>query len=112
MFAKQKPPPGKNALPSEVQEPLRKERERIAAIPYCGKKKYHVPTSLALIPGSLCDAPDLFKTAEWFGSGGLAFRLTLASERFVNLVRERRWKGLLFNSVRQSGQSERRVKQG
>jgi hypothetical protein len=99
MFAKQKPLPAKSALSPELQEKIRKERKRIAAIPYCGKVKHHVPTSLALILGKLKDAPDLFRTAEWFGSGGLAFRLTLASERFVNLVRERRWKGLLFHKT-------------
>ena len=102
-FAKQKPLPEKSALSPELQEQLRKSRERIAAIPYCGRVKYHVPASLALIPATLKDAPDLFQTAEWFGSGGQAFRLTLASERFANLVLERRWKGLLFHTVRQSG---------
>jgi hypothetical protein len=80
---------------------------RIAAIPYCGRVKFHPPTKLALIPDKLKDAPDLFQTAEWFGSGGNAFRLTLASERFVKLVRERRWKSLAFHSASQRGWSER-----
>jgi hypothetical protein len=110
MIAKQKPLPEKSSLSPELQENFRKQRERIAAIPYCGNVKHHVPTSLALNPDNLQDAPDLFRTAEWFGSGGLAFRLTLASERFVNLVRERRWKGLVFHDVKQTGQSERRVR--
>jgi hypothetical protein len=96
-----------SSLSPELQEKILKQRERIAAIPYCGKVKYHPPTSLALIADRLIGAPDLFQTAEWFGSGGLAFRLTLASQRFANLVRERRWKGLDFHSARQNGWSER-----
>lgn len=94
-------------LSSELQEKIRKEKERIAAIPYCGQVKFHPPMALALTSKNLKDAPDLFQTAEWFGSGRGAFRLTLASERFVNLVRERRWKGLVFHSASQSGRSER-----
>jgi hypothetical protein len=84
------------------------ERKRLAAIPRCGRVKYHVPTSLALNAAALKDAPDVFQTAEWFGSGPLAYRLTLASARFVALVHERGWKGLEFHSVLQSGWSERR----
>jgi hypothetical protein len=110
MFAKwdelhkrERPP----VLSPESQERVRKEKERIAAIPYCGRVKFHPPTALALITNNLKDAPDLSQTAEWFGSGGSAFRLTVASERFVNLVRERRWKGLVFHSASQSGRSER-----
>jgi hypothetical protein len=57
----------------------------------------------------LKDAPDMFQTVEWFGSGAAAFRLTLASERFVKLVRERRWKGLVFDRVKQNGWSERTI---
>jgi hypothetical protein len=106
-FAKQAPLSQRHVLSPELQEHFRKQKEKIAAIPYCGRAKYHPPTSLALIPDRLTDAPDLFRTAEWFGSGGLAFRLTLASERFANLVRERRWKGLVFHSASQTGWSER-----
>jgi hypothetical protein len=98
---------GPSVLSLELQEKIRKERERIAAIPYCGRVKFHPPTGLALNPDNLKGAPDLFQTAEWFGSGGSAFRLTLASERFVNLVRHRRWKGLVFHSTSQGGWSER-----
>jgi len=107
-FAKQEPLSQRHFLSPELQEHFRKQRERIAAVPYCGRVKYHPPTSLALIPDRLLGAPDLFRTAEWFGSGGSAFRLTLASERFANLVRERRWKGLEFRSASQGGWSERR----
>jgi hypothetical protein len=80
---------------------------KLAGIPHCGRVKYHVPTSLAINQGTVTDAPDLFQTAEWFGSGGLAYRLTLASDRFVALVRERGWRGLVFYSTQQGGWSER-----
>jgi hypothetical protein len=95
------------ALSQEAEERIRKERERIAAIPYCGRVKFHPPTALVLTPDSFKDAPDLFQTAEWFGSGGSAHRLTLASQRFVTLVRESRWKGLVFQRTGQGGLSER-----
>jgi hypothetical protein len=98
---------GPSVLSPELQEKFRKEQERIAALPYCGRIKFHPPTTLSLTPDSLKDAPDLFQTAEWFGSGASAFRLTLASDRFVNLFRERRWKGLLFHTASQKGCSER-----
>ena len=106
-FAKRKPLSERRALPPELEEHLRKWKEKFAAIPYCGRVKYHPPTSLALIPGRLTDAPDLFQTAEWFGSGGSAFRLTLVSDRLANFVREHRWKGLEFYRADQDGWSER-----
>jgi hypothetical protein len=93
-----------------LQEQFRKDLMTVAALPYCGKVKYHVPDSLAIITTNLANAPDLVQTAEWFGSGGLSFRLTLASERFVKLVQERKWKGLLFRSVENNGVSELREK--
>lgn len=77
------------------------------ATSYCGSVKHHHPTSLAINSTALDDAPDLFQTAEWFGSGGSADRLTLCSERFVELVRQRNWRGLQFRQVQESGWSER-----
>lgn len=76
--------------------------------PYCGRLKSYPPTSLAISLEGLGDLPDLFQTAEWFGSGGSAHRLTLASERFVALVRQHGWSGLEFDRVRDSGTSERK----
>ena len=110
MFANQDElhkPDAPSVMSPELQKKRRKEMDRIAAIPYCGRVKFHPPTKLALIPDKLNDAPDMFQTAEWFGSGGKAFRLTLASERFVNLVRERHWKGLTFHRASLRGRSER-----
>ena len=98
-------------LSPALEEKLRTERERFAALPYCGRLKHHAPTSLALIGNILAEnTPDLFQTAEWFGSGGSAFRLTIASERFISLIRQRRWKGFVFHRVNQSGWSERTSK--
>ena len=75
--------------------------------PYCGGVKYHQPTSLAIKSDALDNAPDVFQTAEWFGSGGAADRLTLCSERFAELVSSSGWRGLEFRSVQANGWSER-----
>jgi hypothetical protein len=82
--------------------------ESLAGTPYCGRVKYHVPSSLAINPGEISELPDVLQTAEWFGSGALAYRLTLASDRFVALVRERGWKGIDFHGTEQSGRSVRK----
>jgi hypothetical protein len=79
-----------------------------ALTPYCGNVKHHVPSSLAIKSGVLGDVPDLFQTAEWFGSGGAAHRLTLCTERFAELVTSRRWRGLEFRSVQDGGWSAAR----
>jgi hypothetical protein len=100
--------PERNFSP-ELKEYFRKLKERVAALPYCGRVKHHVPTSVSLNSDRLANAPDLFQTAEWFGSGAFAYRLTIASERFVSLVRERRWKGLVFHEVDEDGYSERAI---
>lgn len=100
-------PSTNNALSPQLREYFHKYRERMSAIPYCGRIKHHPPNSVALIRDHLASAPDVFQSAEWFGSGAAAFRLTIVSRRFANLVRERRWKGLEFRDVSLSGYSER-----
>ncbi len=106
LFPKQQTSSAK-AISPELEEHFRKERERLTAIPYCGRVKRHPPTSIALIPDHVKGAPDLFQSEEWFGSGACAFRLTFASERFTNLVRERGWKGLEFHIAPEMGFSDR-----
>jgi len=64
-------------------------------------------SSLAIKSDALDNAPDVFQTAEWFGSGGAADRLTLCSERFAELVSSSGWRGLEFRSVQANGWSER-----
>lgn len=71
--------------------------------PYCGTVNHHQPKSPAVDRGALEKtpaAPDLFQTAEWFGSGGEAHRLTLCRERFAELVRQRGWRGIEFRTVK------------
>lgn len=75
--------------------------------PYCGRVKHHPPTTLAINLAAVRGAPDLFQTAEWFGSAAGAHRLTLGSHRFVELVHQRGWRGLQFRAVREEGYSER-----
>lgn len=79
-----------------------------ASTPYCGSVKHHPPITVAVKSDALGNAPDLFQTAEWFGSGGAAHRLTLCTERFAELVTSRRWRGLEFRSVQEGGRSETR----
>ena len=52
LFAKQPSSPRKSFSP-ELEEHFRQQREKIAAIPYCGRVKHHPPTSIALIPDHL-----------------------------------------------------------
>ena len=52
LFVKQPSSPRKSFSP-ELEEHFRKQRERLAAIPYCGRVKHHPPTSIALIPDHL-----------------------------------------------------------
>jgi hypothetical protein len=77
--------------------------------PYCGRVKHHPPVSVAIRVGALADAPDLFQTAEWFGSGSAAYRITLCSERFAGFVMSRGWRGLEFRRVQDGGISEART---
>jgi hypothetical protein len=74
--------------------------------PYCGRTKSHPPTTLGLASASLLDAPDVFLTAEWFGSGGSAWRHTIVSERFVELICARPWRGVRAEAVQYDVQSQ------
>ena len=106
-WRKERPAKTTSTLAPAFQERIRKEKVRTAAIPFCGRIKHHSPTSLAIIPNSTDSVPDVIQTAEWFGSGACAFRLTIASRRFVDLVRQCGWKGLEFREIRQGGFSMR-----
>lgn len=72
---------------------------------FCGRTKHHRPSSVGIgtLPG---DIPDVFQTEEWFGSGALAFRLTVASERFAEFVQKQNWRGVEFRKIEQGGLSE------
>jgi len=75
---------------------------------YCGKLKNHPPTDLVLLPGPLVNAPDLFLTEQWFGSGASAHGAIICSQTFVELYNKADWRGLQFSSVQHEGHSARR----
>lgn len=77
--------------------------------PYCNRVKHHAPTTLGVASNALSGMPDIFQTAEWFGSGGSAWRATLVSERFADLITERRWRGVLLKSIALDTPSERAI---
>jgi hypothetical protein len=37
---------------------------------------------------------DVYRTTEWFGSGGSAHNVVLVSQRFVKLILELKWRGV------------------
>ncbi len=69
--------------------------------PYCGRIKYHPKPSepLRFDASAFDSAQDIIKSAEWFGSGGNAFRLTLVSQKVYRLVKEAGWRGVEFEPV-------------
>jgi len=79
-----------------------------SSTPYCGRVKFHPPVSVAMRSEALSDSPDVFQTAEWFGSGGEAHRLTICTERVAELVTSRGWRGLEFRQVQEDGYSQPR----
>jgi hypothetical protein len=74
--------------------------------PYCGQLKHHPPTVVGL-SGDLTTTRDVFQSTEWFGSGGSAFRMTIASRRFVDFIRTKRWRGLECKVAVVGGKSSR-----
>ena len=78
-----------------------------ASTPYCGAVKFHPPTSVSIHSSAILGAPDIFISREWFGSGGGAFRLTLCSERFVEIFANAGFRGASFKPVSLDGVSKR-----
>lgn len=72
-----------------------------SASEFCGRVKYHMRRRgpLKLDRAAFEGAPDVVRTAERFGSGGLAFRVTIVSQRFRQLVSAAKWRGLSFEPV-------------
>ncbi|MGI9388490.1 MAG: hypothetical protein ACR2O1_00405 [Boseongicola sp.] len=70
--------------------------------PYCGRMKFHRNPALQLrFDASTFECtPDIVKTAEWFGSGGSAFRLILVSQKVYRLITEAGWRGVEFEPVK------------
>lgn len=75
--------------------------------PYCGAIKFHPPTKLVVDVNTLKYAPDIFQTAERFGSGGSSNRITICSERFFSIVKDNKLRGIGFSQIRFEGHSER-----
>lgn len=67
--------------------------------PFCGRRKYHMPPTLRVRADALAEASELAHTAEWFGSGGIAFRPVVASERIVALAQSRKWRGVRWQAL-------------
>jgi len=68
---------------------------------HCGRVKYHAmhrgPYRIAR--EAFIGAPDLVKSAEWFGSGRQAFRMIIASQRFRQIVNAAKWRGIEFEPI-------------
>ena len=64
----------------------------------CGHTKYEVPKTVKVkLRGEIATGPyDFARSEEWFGSGHAARQLVFASQRFVQLYYEQKWKGLSF----------------
>jgi hypothetical protein len=62
--------------------------------PYCGRTKFHPPQSPRVRESTFVDTADIVRSAEWFGSGGQAFRQIFASTRMVELAKARKWRGV------------------
>jgi hypothetical protein len=75
--------------------------------PYCGAVKFHPPTSISIRSTAVLNAPDMFLSQQWFGSGGNAFRLTLCSERVVETFTQNGFRGVSFEPVSMVGTSKR-----
>lgn len=80
-------------------DPLRPAE--LSGAPYCGRVKYHAfhRGPLRFERAAFEGAPDVVKSHEYFGSGGAASRWVLVSQRFRQVVRKAKWRGLSFEPV-------------
>ncbi len=61
----------------------------------CGSTKFnHSSDRQVRLRIERSDLPDILKTREWFGSGRSAWRSTLVSKNFADLVLNRKWRGV------------------
>jgi len=49
--------------------------------------------------GTSIDTADIVRSAEWFGSGGQAFRQIFVSARMVELAKARKWRGVRWEKA-------------
>ena len=69
--------------------------------PECGHPKYypHVKGAMLIKREALLLDTDFMLTHEWFGSGYIAFREMLVSNRIANLILDKGWRGVRFKVV-------------
>ena len=69
--------------------------------PFCGHPKYNYPISSPIMLSwrQLENAPDIFRLAEFFGSGGQASRPIFVSELFVDLYKRHQLRGLFIEEA-------------
>jgi hypothetical protein len=69
---------------------------------YCNRVKYHHPktTQITFKREIFSKAPQIVKSYEYFGSGSEAHQLILVSQRFAEVVRQHKLRGLKFTPVK------------
>jgi len=67
-------------------------------IHYCGRVKNNFPRrgAITFSQSSFQNMPDIVRSNEWFGSGGMAMQLPIVSKRIKQLVEKNKLKGLAF----------------
>jgi hypothetical protein len=69
--------------------------------PYCHRIKHHrmKKRPFRFTRDAFAGAPDVVKSAEWFGSGASAHRLIIVSRKFREIVSRRKWRGIAFEPI-------------
>jgi hypothetical protein len=73
----------------------------VKLIHYCSRIKYNFPNRGPVTFDESCfqNAPEIVRSNEWFGSGGVAFHLPLVSKRLKQIIEKNKLKGLAFTPV-------------
>jgi hypothetical protein len=76
-------------------------RLTVEACTECSQQKFNQPQSemLRFKSSFRHSGPDVYRTTEWFGSGGSAYNTVLVSQRFVTMMLEMKWRGLHLTPV-------------
>jgi hypothetical protein len=84
--------PGLVLQPGELEE---------AICPVCGVVKYvpHKKGVMHFKRDALVPGVDIMQTHEWFGSGGMAYREILVSNRVASLILDKKWQGVRLKVV-------------
>ena len=69
--------------------------------PYCYKTKYNFPHKRPMVfdASAFDNTPDFVRTSEWCGSGGMACRPILVSEKVKEIITNNQWKGAFLTEV-------------